>query len=74
MGGQRKPYGKNKLGGGMKRSVSIYLRRENCGRRRVRAKINIWMQKVKHDMLPTQLREMEKRRSLLVLKTTKNIF
>ena len=31
MGGERKAYGENESGGGMKRSVRIYLRRENCG-------------------------------------------
>ena len=31
MGGQRKAYRENKRGGGMRRSVSIYLRREGCG-------------------------------------------
>ena len=31
MGGQRKAYIENKHGGGMRRSVSIYLRREDCG-------------------------------------------
>ena len=73
MGGQRKTYGENKLGGEMKRLVKIYLRRddcESCGRR-VRAKINIWMQNRRYDMPSTQLREMQKKRSLLVLKTIK---
>ena len=61
----------NKRGVGMKRSVKIYLRREDCGSwgRRLVAKINIWMQNGKHDVLSTQLREMQKRRSFLVLKT-----
>ena len=50
--GQRKAYGENKSGGGMKRSVRIYLRREDCGScgRWVGAKINIWMQNGKHNM------------------------
>ena len=54
-------------------SGRIYLRKEDCGRcgRWVGAKINIWMQGGKHDILSTQLREMQKRRSLLVLKTIK---
>ena len=45
MGGQRKAYGENKRGGGMKRSVKIYLKREDresCGRQ-VGPKINICM-------------------------------
>ena len=73
VGGQRKAYGENKCDGGMKRSVRIYLRREDCGSRGRQAgvKINIWMQNGKRDMPSTQLREMQKRRSLLVLKTIK---
>ena len=73
MGGQRKAYAANKLNGGMKISVRICLRREDCGScgRRVVAKINIWLQKAKHDMPSTQLKEMRKRRNLLVLKTLK---
>ena len=73
MGGQRKAYGENKRSGGMKSSVRIYLRREDCRScgKRVGAKINIWMQNGKHDMSSTQLREMQKRRSLLVSKTIK---
>ena len=73
VGGQRKAYGENKRDGGMKRSVRIYLRREDCGScgRRVGEKINIWMENGKHDMPSTQLREMQKRRSFLVLKTIK---
>ena len=43
---------------------------EGCGRQ-LGAKINIWMQNGKHDMLSTQVREMQKRRSLLLLKTIK---
>ena len=73
VGGQRKAYRENKRGGGMKSSVEIYLRREDrrsCGRR-VGAKINNWMQNGKHDMPSTQLRKMQKGRSLLVLKTIK---
>ena len=38
------------------------------------AKINILMQNGKLDMSSTQLREMQKRRSLLVLKTIKITF
>ena len=39
----KEAYGENKRGGGMKQSVRIYLRREDCGTcgRRVGAKINI---------------------------------
>ena len=61
-----------KRGGGIKKSVRIYLKREDCGScgRRVGAKVNIWMQNGKHDMHATQLRKMQKRR-LLVLKTIK---
>ena len=57
----------------MKRSVRISLRREDCGKcgRWVGAKINIWMQNGYNNMPSTQLREMQKRRSLLVLKTIK---
>ena len=59
----------------MKRSVTRreYLRREDCGScgRLVGAKINIWMQNGKHNMPSTQLKEIQKRRSLLVLKTIK---
>ena len=72
-GGQRKAYREDKNSGGMKRSVRIYLWREyveGCGRQ-LGAKINIWMQNGKHDMLSTQVREMQKRRSLLLLKTLK---
>ena len=61
----------------MKRSVRIYLRGEDCGScgERVGAKTNIWMQNGKHDMRSTQLRDIQNRRSLLVLKTIKkNIF
>ena len=45
VGGQSKAHGENKRGGGMKISVRIYLRREDCGScgRQVGAKINIWM-------------------------------
>ena len=73
MSGQRKAYRENKRGGGMKRSLKIYLRRENCGscQGQLGAKINIWMQNGNHDMLSTQLREIKKRRSLLVLKAIK---
>ena len=70
MGGQRKTYGENKRGGGMERSVRIYLRRADCGRR-VRGKINGWMRNGTYNMPSIQLREMQKRRSLLVLKTIK---
>ena len=65
--GQRMVYGENKLGGGIKNSVRIYVRGENYGNygRWVVAKINIWMQKGKHDMLSTQLRKMQKKRSLV---------
>ena len=73
MAGQRKAYGENKRGGGMKRLVRMHLRREDCGKcgSRVGAKISIWMQNEKHDMPSTQLREMQNRRSLLLLKTIK---
>ena len=77
VGGQRKAYGENKHGGGMKRSVRIYLRKEDCGScgRRVGAKINIWMQNGKRNMPSTQLREMQKRRNLVSVKDNKeNIF
>ena len=57
----------------MKGSVRIYLRSEDCKScgRRVEAKINIWIQNRKHDMPSTQLREMQKRRSVLMLNTIK---
>ena len=73
MAGQRKEYGENKLGGGIKRSIRIYLRREGCGScgRQVGTEINDWMQNRKHGMSSTQLREMQKRRSLLVFNTIK---
>ena len=73
MGGQRKVYGENKCGGRMKRLVRIYLIREDCGScgGGVGAKINIWIQNRKHSMPSTQLREMQKRRSLLLLPTVK---
>ena len=72
----KEKHGENKSGGGMKRPVKIYLRRENCTscERRVGAKINIWMEKKKYDMLSTQLSETQKRRSLLVLKTIKKTY
>ena len=47
IGRQRNVYRENKLGGGFKRTVRIYLRREgfgSCGRY-VAAKLNTWMQK-----------------------------
>ena len=70
MGGQRKVYG-----GEMKRSVSIYLRRDDCGScgRWLSVKINIWMQNRKHNIQSTQLREIQKRGSLIVFKTKKKI-
>ena len=70
VGGQRKAYGD---GVGMKRPEKIYPRREDCGScgRRVGAIINIWMQNRKHDMPPTQLRELQKRIILLLLKIIK---
>ena len=57
----------------MKGSVRIYLRSKDCRScgRGVGAKINIWVQNRKHDMPSTQLREMQKRRSLLMLNTIK---
>ena len=57
----------------MKRSVRTYLSRKDCGScgRQVVAKINIWIVNGKHNIPSTQLREMQKRRSLLVLKTIK---
>ena len=70
-------YGENKRGGGMKRSVRIYLRREDCGScgRRVGIKINIWMRNGKHDMPSTQLRGMQKKRTFASVKDNKeNIF
>ena len=75
MGGQRKVYGENKRGGEMKRSVSIYLRRDDCGScgRWLSVKINIWMQNRKCNIQSTQLREIQKRRSLIVFKTKKKI-
>ena len=76
MGGQRKVHRENKVGGEMKSSVRIYLKKENCGScgRWVVAKINIWTQKGKHNMPSTQPIEMMKRRNLLVLKTIKKTF
>ena len=73
-GEQSKVFGENKRGGGMKRPVRIYLRRDcgSCGRR-VEAKINIWIQNGKHNIPSTQLREMQKRRSLFVLINEKYI-
>ena len=73
VGGQRMSYERNKRSNGMKRSVRINLRREGCGSRgrQVGTKINIWMQNRKHDLPSAQLREMQKRKSLLVLKTVK---
>ena len=43
MGGQRKAYGENKRGGGMKRSIRINMRKVDCGNcaRWVVTKINI---------------------------------
>ena len=75
MSGQRKTYGENKYGGGMKRPIRIYLRREDCRSfgRQVRAMTNTWMQNGKHGMSSTQPRETQKRISLLVLKTIKKI-
>ena len=78
VGGQRNIYGENKFGDEMKSSVSIYLRREDvggckmwevasCGRW-VAPKITIWTQKGKHVMLSAELRKIQKRSSLLVLK------
>ena len=60
----------------MKRSVRINLRKVDCGNcaRWVVTKINIWMQNGRHNMLPTQLREIQKRRSLLVLKSIKKTY
>ena len=57
----------------MKRSVRIYLRREDCGScgRRVGEKKNFWMQNGKYDTLSAQLRKLLQRRSLLALKTIK---
>ena len=74
--GQSKTYEENKRGGGIKRSVRTYLRREDCGscERWVGAEINVWIQNGKHNMLFTQLREIQERRSLLVLNTIKKIF
>ena len=74
--GQSKTYEENKRGGGIKRSVRIYLRREDCGSCEtwVGAEINVWIQNGKHNMLFTQLREIQERRSLLVLNTIKKIF
>ena len=57
--GWTKTYGEKKGGGGMKRSVRIYLRREDCGScgRRVGAKINIWMENRKHIIVENIIRE-----------------
>ena len=57
--GWTKTYGEKKGGGGMKRSVRIYLRRKDCGScgRRVGAKINIWMENRKHIMVENIIRE-----------------
>ena len=57
----------------MKRSVTIYLRTEDygsCGRQ-VEAKINSWMPNGKHNMPSPRLKKMQKRRSLLAIKTIK---
>ena len=63
MGEQKKVYGEKKHGGGMKRSVRIYLRREDCEScgRQVGAKINIWVQHRKNNMPSTSLSELQKK-------------
>ena len=57
----------------MKRSVRIYRTREDCVScgRWVVAKTNAWIPNVKHNIPSIQIREMQKRRSLLMLKTIK---
>ena len=75
--GQRKAYGESKRGDGMKRSVRIYLRREDCEGcgRQAGGKINIWMQNGKHDMLSTQLRKNAEKEKFASVKDNKeNIF